>query len=205
MLMRYADDKFWVDIFKTKYGQWSVWNMSHCSRASWFYKSICKTTEIIKPNLLISTCNPNSLNLWDDPCLMDLPIRWKPTYINMDLNWDNITFDDFVYSDQLDYNALVHAFGNNLDWGWLHKFNVNASHNLWVWGTRSTKTTLASVVYDYLNACTTENWSCWHHIWRLRVIPRIKIFIWKLAHGKLPTGAYLYDLNIGPHSMSKFC
>lgn len=42
-------------------------------------------------------------------------------------------------------------------------------------------------------------------MWRLRVIPRIKVFIWKLAHGKPPTGAYLYDLNIGPYSPCYFC
>lgn len=193
-----SDNKIWVDIFKTKYGHWNVWDMGYFLSTSWFFKSICKTAKLIKPNLLIYACNPSSVNLWNDPCIMDLPIYLKLAFINMGLSLDNMTLTDFIKSGCLDHDTLVYTFGLNLDWDWLKKIDVTTSHNQWVWGAKSTKTTLASVVYDYLNASTNDNWICWQQIWRLRVIPYIKVFIWELAHSKLPTGAYLYDLNIGP-------
>lgn len=36
-------------------------------------------------------------------------------------------------------------------------------------------------------------------------MPRIKTFVWKLTHEKLVTGAYLHQLNIGPHTICPFC
>lgn len=37
------------------------------------------------------------------------------------------------------------------------------------------------------------------------MLPHVRTFIWKLAHGKLPTGDYLYGLNIGPFTLCHFC
>lgn len=48
-------------------------------------------------------------------------------------------------------------------------------------------------------------WTEWDCIWKLPIIPRIKTFVWKLSHGKLVKGAYLYHLNIGPQVMCPFC
>lgn len=64
----------------------------------------------------------------------------------------------------------------------------------------------APVVYDHLNlTCFLQNpWTSWHHILKLHAISRVKFFIWKYAHGCLPIGAYLYNINIGPHTLSHF-
>lgn len=43
------------------------------------------------------------------------------------------------------------------------------------------------------------------HIWKLPVMARIKMHIWKLPHGKLPTGNYLYNLNIGRNNPCPLC
>lgn len=72
-------------------------------------------------------------------------------------------------------------------------------------GPHSLNNSTASVVYDHLVSCDLHPWSSWGHIWKLCVFPRTKIFVWKLAHGRLPTSAYLYDLNIGPRTPSYFC
>ncbi|XP_039123400.1 uncharacterized protein LOC120260021 [Dioscorea cayenensis subsp. rotundata] len=49
------------------------------------------------------------------------------------------------------------------------------------------------------------SWAGWNHIWKFMVIPRVKVFLWKVAHGKLPNGAYLYNLNLRPVSICHFC
>lgn len=116
-----------------------------------------------------------------------------------------MSFVDFIRNDSLDQDTLSNIFGQNLDWKWINKIDANAPKNFWIWGHETIKITLASTVYDHLNICDAKDWFGWHRIWRLRVIPLIKIFIWKMFHGKLPTGAYLYDLNIGPYTLCKFC
>lgn len=45
----------------------------------------------------------------------------------------------------------------------------------------------------------------WSTIWKLRVMPKVKIFIWKLAQGKIPTSAFLYHVNIGPVNYYPLC
>lgn len=68
-------------------------------------------------------------------------------------------------------------------------------------------TSITSAVYTHLNSGfdTIGSWMGWSTIGKLMVIPHIKSFIWKLALGKLVTSAYLYWLNIGPHSLCAFC
>ncbi|XP_039119408.1 uncharacterized protein LOC120255712 [Dioscorea cayenensis subsp. rotundata] len=143
--------------------------------------------------------------MWKDPCIMDFPINLKPTYLNMDLFHDSMSLSDLLSLDCFNHDALIHTFGPNLDWAWLNNIDLTASQNYWIWGSTSLKTTLAFVVYDNLNSNMDVGWMGWFHIWRLRVIPSIKVLIWKLAHGKLLIGAYLYDINIGPHNLCNFC
>lgn len=56
-----------------------------------------------------------------------------------------------------------------------------------------------------MNGANHGVWKGWHSIWKLGVMPRIKIFVWKLSHGKLITGVYLYHLNLDPHTLCPFC
>lgn len=137
---------------------------------------------------------------------MDLPILFKPTYLNMNSDFDSQSFSDFILNGNLDPSLIQNTFGHNLNWEWINNimFELN-SQNLWVWGPRSLRTSVASVVYDYLVSYDPQPWSGWNYIWKLSVLPCIKTFIWKLAHDKLPTGDYLYDLNIGPFTQCHFC
>lgn len=122
-----SDNKIWVYILKTKYGDWNVWNMGHFSHTSWFFKSVCKITEVLKTNFKISARNPLSLDLWKDPCIMDIPINMKPTYINMDIIHENLSFVDLISHDTFDIDALVNIFSSNLDWNWISNINAHSS------------------------------------------------------------------------------
>lgn len=69
----------------------------------------------------------------------------------------------------------------------------------WIQSPPSCNASIAPAVYNHINklTSTTDVQKGWQDIWRLPVLPRVKIFIQKLAHGQLPTGDYLYQLNIG--------
>ncbi|XP_039130370.1 uncharacterized protein LOC120266776 [Dioscorea cayenensis subsp. rotundata] len=77
----------------------------------------------------------------------------------------------------------------------------------WVWASTNHMATISSSVYDHIISSEDSGalWSGWKQIWKLFVIPCVKTFIWKMAHGKLTTGAYLYTLNIGPYVKCYFC
>lgn len=82
-----------------------------------------------------------------------------------------------------------------------------SSRNDWIWWPHTSKTTHVTAVYDYLNTSNNDHyvWNGWRHLWKLKVAPCVKTFLWKVAYGKLPIGAYLYRLNIGPTSICHFC
>ena len=74
----------------------------------------------------------------------------------------------------------------------------NTLANDWVRPSTSPMLSVTSVVYQHLNGMNTTNqqWKGWHHFWKLRVAPMVKMFMWEAVHGKLPMGDYLYDRNI---------
>lgn len=133
---------------------------------------------------------------------MDLPIMSKPTFLNMSVNSENLVFSDFLINDNINSEFVQSIFGSNLDWDWINSIKIDfEAQNHWVWRPHSLKTSIASMVYDHLVSCNPNPWLGWDHIWKLCVLLRTKIFIWKLAHGKLPTSAYLYNLNVGPSTL----
>lgn len=123
---------------------------------------------------------------------MDLPILSKPTFFNMSIDFENFVFSDFLINGSFNSEFVHSIFGSNLDWDWINSIKIDfKAQNHWVWGSHSLKTSTAAVVYDHLISCDPNLCLGWDHNWKLCVLPRTKIFIWKLAHGKLPTSANL--------------
>ncbi|XP_039113810.1 uncharacterized protein LOC120249385 [Dioscorea cayenensis subsp. rotundata] len=201
------DDKLWVSIFLHKYRSWTIWGNAMHSNVSAFHKDIIKTVNCIKPNLHLQICNPSLTNVWDDPWILDLPLSRKPTFINMDII-DNISINSFILNASFNISNCSELFGNNLTHVILNNTSFdNVASNEWVWRPISSKASTVAAIYEHLNSDgpSTDAWVGWRLIWKLRVTPRTKIFIWKLAHGKLPTGDYLYNINIGPATTCHFC
>ncbi|XP_039135720.1 uncharacterized protein LOC120273142 [Dioscorea cayenensis subsp. rotundata] len=200
-------DKIWVSIFLHKYPHWCIWNSCSHSSDSSLHKAISKTMSVIKQNFHLATCNPNLVNVWEDPWLLDLPLNYKPTFINMNVI-DDLAVNSFISENTFNSNACSELFGGSLSRVVLNEtnFDIHASND-WVWRPISSKATTVAVVYDFVNSGRTSQlvWNGWQIIWKLKVVPRVKVFLWKLAHGKLPTGNYLFNLNIGPVSLCHFC
>lgn len=201
-----SNNKIWVDVFKHKYLNWSPWNIVSTRHSSWFFKSISRIALSLKTNFKILFANPLELDMWRDICFLDLPIIYKPTFLNMSIDFENLSFSDFLINDKFNNDFICNNFGPNLDWDWINSIKISFdSPNHWVWGPRSLNINTVDAVYDHLVTHDSNSWHGWDSIWKLCVLPRTKFFIWKLALGKLPTGAYLYDLNIGLFTLCKFC
>lgn len=173
------ENKFWVHIFHKKYPNWSLWDRNCTSNASWFYNSICKVADILKPNLKISVFNPNITNFFNDPWLLDLPLSHKPTYFNMNMV-DNCSFTQIISENSFDLNACTELFGNNLDFDGISIISHEAlENNDWIWWPTPTRGRLVATIYDHLNSFeeSVNHWRGWRNIWGLISTPRIKMFI----------------------------
>ncbi|XP_039121964.1 uncharacterized protein LOC120258569 [Dioscorea cayenensis subsp. rotundata] len=113
--------------------------------------------------------------------------------------------EDLLFSNLLETNgffsaSLISLFGNNFNWNCFENLNIEGGSNLWVWRFLSYKVSIASSVYEHASSSniTETPWLSWLIIWKLPTLPRVKIFLLKLAHRRLSTGEYLYQLNIGP-------
>lgn len=204
-----SEDKIWINIFKSKYsGGWHLWNPDKISKSSLFYKSICNTAKNLRPNIKLLACNPELVDIWNDACFFDLPISRKPTYLNTSLNLEDLQFSDLFSSNGFCSQAIASLFGTSFDMALINDIHYrNEDVVIWKWNNLSCKPTIASSVYSYLNSQhhLLDCWRGWNEIWKLPVLPHIKIHLWKLAHGKLPTNAYLYNLNIGPNNPCPLC
>lgn len=111
---------------------------------------------------------------------MDLPIHLKLTFINMRIDFENLLINDLSTNGQLNLDTLENLFGNNLYWNWIEKISVNNSSTItWIWSPSSTKTSIVPVIYDHLNGAfaNLNPWKCSQNIWKLCIVPQIKIFI----------------------------
>lgn len=138
--------------FTKKYPNWSLWDRNCTSNASWFYNSICKVADILKPNLKISVFNPNITSFFNDPWLVDLPLSNKPIYFNMNMV-DNYFFTQIISNNSFDLNACTELFGNNLDFDGISTISHEAlENNNWLWWPTPTKGRLVATIYDHLNS-----------------------------------------------------
>lgn len=92
---------------------------------------------------------------------------------------------------------LLLAFGNNTAEGL----------NNWVWFPNTKGNHLSHKIYSYFN-CTLDPtlvWKGWKILWRLKVAPRVKNFIWLIFHDKVKTKEYLYHLTMGSNRLCILC
>lgn len=57
----------WVEIAKLKYGGFQNWVLTLLANCSWFFRILCKTVDINKPNLCIKVVNPQITSFSMDP------------------------------------------------------------------------------------------------------------------------------------------
>lgn len=83
----------------------------------------------------------------------------------------------------------------------------NDQGNNWVWFPESKGTKLSAMIYSHFNQFKTgqNSWKGWSILWRLKIAPRVKHFLWLMFHNAVITQEYLYKLNLGPQTLCCFC
>lgn len=91
-----GQDVFWVDILCHKYGNYNCWSDFIPAKCSWFFRGLFRIAQALKPFLWIKTANLSISSILLDPLYFEIPLAFKLTYLNMDVNLDFVCISDFV-------------------------------------------------------------------------------------------------------------
>ena len=105
----------WVDILHLKYGVLHHWNIKILPKCSQFFRSLCKAMDVIRNNLLLAFVDFSSTNFFQDLWCFDIPISYKPCFLNMNSDFDNISVVDVTTNSNWDLVALTEVFGSRID------------------------------------------------------------------------------------------
>lgn len=105
------DNVLWEDILLFKYGYMNFWRNPTPVNCSTFFRGFCVTANILKPCYWINSLNPGTISLLHDPWCFDIPLAYKPTFINIDLDLNALNISDFI-NNNWDYQKLRYLFGN---------------------------------------------------------------------------------------------
>ncbi|XP_039127505.1 uncharacterized protein LOC120263608 [Dioscorea cayenensis subsp. rotundata] len=143
-------DALWVDILYLKYGDPNFWSLNTPPNCSAFFKGLNITAYVLKTYLWIKTLNLVLTSFWHHPWMFDIPITFKPVFINMDLNLDNLKIDDLLTNSSLNLNALNTMFGFNWDSPILSYGEINTEeNNHWIWFPASQGNKITASVYTF--------------------------------------------------------
>lgn len=128
------DNVIWVDILRLKYGYINFWKDTAPHKCSWFFRSLYYTAFQIKPFCKLNSINPDNTSFLWDPWCFDIPITYKPTYINMEEDLLHANIFDLLHVDRWSDTHLNHLFGPSFNKHDLCIGSIdNTSYNHWIW------------------------------------------------------------------------
>ncbi|XP_039146767.1 uncharacterized protein LOC120284004 [Dioscorea cayenensis subsp. rotundata] len=169
---------------------------------------IYQTAYVLKPFCGIKSVNPSITSFLFDPWCGEIPLAFKPTFLNMHSDLDLLVCNDLCIGNSWNYDYLYNIFGSHID-DLIPIMSIidHTCNNKWVWIPKPFSPKITSTVYHFLNNIGSEPspWAGWRKIWSLRVMPRVKHFLWLLFNGRLATADFLYSINLGPRRMCILC
>lgn len=192
----------------SKYGYLNFWSNSTPSNCSQFFKGLCATVNILKPNCWIKSVNPGNTSLVNDPWCFEIPLAFKPTCINMDFDLQALSISDLIVIDNWNHQVLRSLFGNAFGVISDRLRNIDPVEPCrWVWFPKSHTLNIASSVYHFFNnsKSTSSHWLGWRKLWNIETTPRVKYFLWLVFWGYLLTTDFLQALNLGPNNLCALC
>lgn len=109
--------------------------------------------------------------------------KYKQLYIRDMLNvWENINSTQELWSRPL-YNQEENEAQEI--YNIIQGYNANAREDILYW--KKNKDFIVSEMYHHINSQNNTNSYRWAFIWTLKVLPKIKTFMWKICNNLIPT------------------
>lgn len=171
-------------------------------------RGLCNSPAFIKHNCKINSVNLTSASFLWNPWCFDIPVALKPTFLNMNVNLDQIHLSDLVQGDQWDHQSLNFLFGNLFENSDIDLIAIDLdADNYWIWAPKSSCPKISPAIYHFLNTqnLPPDRWAGWHLLQHIPVTPRLKLFIWICLRGRLSTFAFLHSIHLSPDNPCIFC
>lgn len=166
---------------------YSLGNSVSPPNAPSFSSSFAKLWILIKPLIWLNVINPNCTSVLNNPWCFEIPINFKPTFINVDLLDSNIHLADSTDDSNLNFSPNTRHLSNRIDSLIRNSSRIDPDRQKsWVILVSSKCYSIISAIYILLNDSNFSNysWQGWKNMWKLNTPPRSKFFIWTLLHEK---------------------
>jgi ribonuclease HI len=127
-----------------------------------------------------------------------------------------------LHSDAIVYDALIHDFWSDNDWNiqllstclpshivdQISKYPISQSGDVsdnQVWRPSSNGNFSVSSAYQLAISSENSSTGPWKRIWALNIPPKLKVFAWTVAHGRLLTNVQRYTRHLCPNPCCQFC
>lgn len=118
-----------------------------------FFLCICKTAHLLKPNMWMNTIDLVSTSFMFDPWYFEIPLDFKPTYLNMELDLFSINLTELIVDVHQNLHELHNIFGDHLNTQALALGNnIVEGLNNWVWFPNSKGIHLSNNIHSFLNS-----------------------------------------------------
>ncbi|WOL18968.1 hypothetical protein Cni_G27765 [Canna indica] len=164
----------------------------HTISSSWVDKKV-----EIKEKLRKRIGDGASTDISKDPWFSDVPLCKWPTPVNMDLLSNFNKVKDLIKNGERNFELILELFGefhySSIVQIYLPKKKIK---DLWIWSAIDDLNRKAAYNFIAEKKIRAVNQSCnWNCMWSLKVLPRVKNFLWKLLWGRLPTASYLSNIS----------
>ncbi|KAK9929717.1 hypothetical protein M0R45_026804 [Rubus argutus] len=151
---------------------------------SYAWRSILAGRQILSKGIRFQIGNGKNVSLWNDPWL-PLPHNFKPFSSPMEGT------DSWMVGDIVDHQTH--------EWIQNGMYTVKSGYH----AARLTEN-LENQVSSSSGSCSSSK-SLWNKIWRACIPPKVRVFIWRLLRGALPTRVALNKKFSIPEIQCAFC
>jgi hypothetical protein len=180
-------------------------------RASKVWRAIICGRDVLKRGLVRRVGDGNDTRLWSDPWLPGVP-GLKPLTVNTDTNLSRVA--DLIDQASGQWNEeLVRDTLSPMDAEAALRLPRprHGGDDFWAWneektGVYSVRSAYRLMVQDIVDVPETSNSAAmWKKLWRLRVIPKVRVFCWRAIKGFLPSYSELSRRYIMDNGTCKLC
>ncbi|KAJ0974964.1 hypothetical protein J5N97_016929 [Dioscorea zingiberensis] len=199
-------DKIWIKLMVSKYGRIDPWQVSTLKKVSWTFRGLMYSVRSVK-NSITQVNVINSNHVLHDPWLFDTPLIMMPTFINMQYDMTTMLIKDLRSNYHWNWTLVCELFPPSLT-AVIEEKQVHEDEDRVRWKLKKKtegKSITAAIYEDCRYKDSNPQWIGWKKLWKLKIIPKIKIFLWKMLHGRLPTSQYLQSLGIGTSDLCSLC
>ncbi len=195
--MANMDNKLWVSFFAAKYlkGR-SFWNIKVSPTSSWVWKSVLSSRELLSKGICWKIGDVRGLEVWDNPWIPSLE-GFKPSPISQS-GREPLQVSELILNNppRWDLNKLKSVSNNTVKAIQNIHLSQSPQPSKLCWAPSSTGKFTAKSAYWLDQQPRFENLGPlspaeWKSLWNLKIHERLKLFLWKLAWGLLPTMATL--------------